>query len=142
LAPQPGSLAGILARPKNASASQKSRYQKASQLKYYTPPTTSDPWGNFLRSHASSDFDVPTDGLAAVPLHQIGDAALITAVLNLRGVMGRIKRYLDDVRDSKGVMPFSADYVRNQRTSAFNAVASVLRIVKGPAAEEKISRLA
>jgi hypothetical protein len=81
------------------------------------------------------------DGLAAVPMHQIGDTALITAVLTLRGIMGRIKKYLDDVlRDP--VLSQTLEPVRNQRTQAFNAVASVLRIVQGNAAESEISRLA
>lgn len=111
-------------------------------LKNYPQSSGSDAWGNFLRSHAASDFDVPIDGLAAVPLHQIGNADLITAVLHLRGVMGRITKHLNDVRAGKGIMPFSPDIVRNQRTPAFNAFASVLRIVKGTAAEEEISRVA
>jgi hypothetical protein len=81
------------------------------------------------------------DGLAAVPLHQIGDAALITAVLTLRGVMGRIKKHLDDVLHNPLASP-TLETVRNQRTPAFNAVASVLRIVEGTAAEKEISRLA
>jgi hypothetical protein len=102
----------------------------------------SDALGSFLRSHAPSDFDVPTDGLAAVPLHQVGNADLVTAVLRLRGIMGHITRHLDDVRASKGVMGFSPDVVRSLRTPAFNAVAGVLRIVEGTAAEKEISRLA
>ena len=43
------------------------------------PTNTSDPRGNFLRRYAPSDFDVPMDGLAAVPLHQIGDAEQLRA---------------------------------------------------------------
>jgi hypothetical protein len=102
---------------------------------------TSDGRGSFLRAYAPSDFEIPMDGLAAVPLHQIGDASLITAVLTLRGIMGRIKAHLDLVQGDAVVSPMLED-VRNQRTAAFNAVAGVLRIVGGYAAESEISRLA
>jgi hypothetical protein len=81
------------------------------------------------------------DGLAAVPLHEIGDTRLITAVLNLRSVMGRIKKHLDDVLTDP-VLSQTLEPVRGLRTSAFNAVASVLRLVEGHAAEDEISRLA
>jgi hypothetical protein len=110
-------------------------------LEKYPSSVTFDPRGCFLRAYTPSDFDVPMDGLAAIPLHQIGDTTLSTAVLTLRGVMGRIKKHLDDVlRDQ--VLSQTLEPVRNQRTQASNAVASVLRIVEGNAAEEKISRLA
>ncbi len=111
-------------------------------LQNYPQSPGSDAWASFLRSHAPSDFDVPMDGLAAVPLHQVGNADLVTAVLRLRGIMGHITRHLDDVRTNKGIMPFSPEIVRNLRTPAFNAVAGVLRIVEGTAAEKEISRLA
>jgi hypothetical protein len=100
-----------------------------------------DQHGNFLRSYAPSDFDVPMDGLAAIPLHQIGDPALITAVLTLRGIMGRIKLHLDEVQRSP-VLSQSLETVRSQRTPAFNAVASILRTVEGHTAEKEISNLA
>lgn len=104
-------------------------------------PAPSDPRGTFLRAYAASDFDIPMDGLAAVPLHQIGDVSLITAVLTLRGVMGRIKKNLDDVAHDPLLSP-ALEPVRGQRTPAFNAVASVLRIVEGHAVEKELSRLA
>ena len=91
-------------------------------------------------AYVPSDFELPMDGLAALPLHQIDDAALIIAVLNLRGAMARIKQHLDDVLRNK--LKPSPEFVRNQRTPLFNAFASVLRIVKGHAAEAEISRLA
>jgi len=81
------------------------------------------------------------DGLAAIPLHHVGDARLITAVLRLRGVMGRIRKQLADIRDDPVLSP-SLEPVRNQQAVAFNAVASILRIVDGSAAEQEISRLA
>lgn len=110
-------------------------------LKNYPLRPTSDRMGDFLRSHVQSDFDVPMGGLAAVPLQQVGNAALVTAILNLRSVMGRIQSHLDDVRASKGVMPLSRDIVQTQRALAFNAVTSILRIAEGPLAEDEISRL-
>jgi hypothetical protein len=105
------------------------------------PWSAADPRGSFLRAYAPSDFEVPMDGLAAVPLHHIGDARLITALLTLRGVMGRIKKQLDDIRDDPLLSP-ALEPIRNQQVLAFNAVASILRIVYGSAAEQEISRLA
>lgn len=110
-------------------------------LRNIPPPGAPDPRGNFLRAYAPSDFDVPMDGLAAAPLHQVGDATLITAVLTLRGVMGRIKKHLDDVLLDP-VMPVSRETVGNLRTPAFNAVACILRVVEGATAEQEIGRLA
>lgn len=82
-----------------------------SLLKNYPARPTSDRIGDFLRSHARSDFDIPMEGLAAVPLHQVGNPELITLVLRLRGIMGQIIKHLDEVRDSQGVMPLSRDLV-------------------------------
>jgi hypothetical protein len=110
-------------------------------LKNYPAQPTSDIMGHFLRSHAAGDFDIPLEGLAAVPLHQVGDPVLITLVLRLRGIMGRITKHLDEVRASRGVMPFSRDLVAGQGTPAFNAVAGILRIVHGHGAEEEIRKL-
>lgn len=110
-------------------------------LRKYPAPPSSDPRGNFLRAYTPTDFAIPIDGLAAIPLHQIGNAALITSVLVLRGVMGQIKKHLDDVLHNP-IMSVDLQLIRNHRTPAFNAVADVLRIVKGPAAEEELSRLA
>jgi hypothetical protein len=60
--------------------------------------------------------------------------------------MGRIRKNLDDVlRDPVASPPTSIlEHVRNQRTPAFNAVASVLLIVGESGAEtvNEISRLA
>src|SRR5271165_5446791 len=95
--------------------------------------------GKFLRSYAQSDVDIPIDGLAAVPLHQVGDANLITAVLTLRGIMGQTKKILDDAQSDPAS---TLKTVQGQRTPMFNAVASVLRIVEGHAADQELSRLA
>jgi hypothetical protein len=100
-------------------------------LKNFPSPPTFDREGDFLRSHTRSDFDIPMDGLAAVPSYLVGNPALVVAVLEFRGVMGRITRHLDDVGASKGVMPFSRDLVRAQGTPLFNAFASIMRIVGG-----------
>jgi hypothetical protein len=110
-------------------------------LRKYRPPPTSDPMGHFLRSYEPSDFEVPMDGLAGVPMHQVGEAALITAVLTLRGVMGRVKNHLDYVRGAP-LVQINLEVVGSQRTLAFNAVASILRIVEGAKAEQEISHLA
>ncbi len=112
-----------------------------SLLKNFPARPTSDKMGDFLRSHAPSDFAIPIEGLAAIPLHQVGNPELITLVLRLRSVMGRITKHLDEVRTSNGVMPISRDLIRGQQTPAFNAVAGILRIVKGHAAEQEISKL-
>jgi hypothetical protein len=104
-------------------------------LENYVPPV-SDPRGNFLRAYAPSDFEVPMDGLASVPLHHIGDATLITAVLTLRSVMGQIKKHFDDVVHNHGSLPV-LETVRSQRTLALDAIANVLQIVEGTVAEKE-----
>lgn len=109
-------------------------------LKNHPLPTT-DTRGSFLRSYMPSDFDVPMDGLAAVPLQEIGNTDLITAVLNLRGIVGRIKKHLDDICHDPVLSP-TLEPVSNLRTPAFNEVARVLRIVENNSAENEISRLA
>ena len=106
-----------------------------------TPEAQRDPRGTFLRSYVPSDFNIPMDGLAAIPLHQLSDAKLIAAVLTLRAVMGQFKKHLDDVL-ADPVLSQTLDPVRGLRTPAFNAVASVLRIVEGHVAEDELSRLA
>lgn len=103
--------------------------------------TLPDTRGNFIRCYAPSDFDIPIDGLATIPSHHIGDAFLINAVLDLRSAMGRIKKHLDDVQGDP-VLSVTLEPVRNQRTLVFNAVATILRVVKGPLGEAEISRLA
>ena len=95
-----------------------------------------------MQYYSASDFEVPMDGLAAISLHEVGDADLITAILTLRGVMGRIKRHLDEAIQPRSVMPANLSYLRNQRTLVFNAVASILRIIGEPNVEQEISRLA
>jgi hypothetical protein len=110
-------------------------------LKVHRHPSKTDPHGFFLRSYVPSDFEIPLDGLATLPLHQIGDANLITAVLNLRAGMSRIKKDLDDILRDPVRSP-ALEFAGNERTSIFNAVASILRIVEGTAAEAEISRLA
>jgi hypothetical protein len=94
-------------------------------LQNYSTGDARDPRGTFLRSYAPTDFDVPIDGLSAIPLHHVGNANLITSVLELRGIMGRIKKHLDDVAPNPLFSP-SVEMIRNQRTPAFNAVASIL----------------
>lgn len=106
-----------------------------------TGPTQADPRGTFLRAYTPSDFQIPMDGLAAIPLQEIADASLITALLTLRAVMGQIKKHLDEVF-ANPVLSQTLEPVRAFRTPAFNAVASVLRIVQGHAAEDELSRLA
>jgi hypothetical protein len=88
-----------------------------------------------MQYYAASDFQVPMDGLAAIPLHQVGNAELLTAVSTLRGVMGRIKGHLDEAVRSRSVMPANLSDLRKQRTLLFNAVANILRIVGGPNVE-------
>src|ERR1700747_2576842 len=80
-----------------------------------------DPRGTFLRAYTPSDFEIPIDGLAAIPLQEIADASLITAVLTLRAIMGRIKKHLDEVLVNS-VLSQTLDPVRALRTPAFNAV--------------------
>lgn len=86
---------------------------------------------NFLIHYAPSDFDVPIDGLATIPLHEIGDANLITFVVNLRGIMGNIQKKLDNLHRNLGdpLYIFDLEFLNNQKTSIFNAHANIWRTV-------------
>jgi mRNA interferase RelE/StbE len=110
-------------------------------LKEHPARVQNDARGSFLRAYEPSDFEIPMDAMAAIPLYQVGDAPLIIAIVSLRGAMGRIKRRLDEVaRDP--VMSTALEDVRNQRTSVFNAYACVLRIIEGCEVDEELSRVA
>lgn len=102
--------------------------------------SAADPRGAFLRAYAPGDFEVPLDGLAQLPLHQIDDAVLIELILRLRGLMSRIKKHLDTVQTDP-LLPASSDIAVNYRTTIFNAVAGILRLVETHP-EPELSRLA
>jgi hypothetical protein len=90
--------------------------------KKYTPPPTSDPFGHFLRSLDEVNIETPADALAAIPLYQLADVSLITAVLELRGVMGRLGGHIDAVRaDKGGALRFDPGYLLRLSTPAVNA---------------------
>lgn len=112
--------------------------------KKYTPPPTNDPFGHFLRSLDEVNIDTPTDALSVVPLYQIADVSLITAVLELRGVMGRLRGHIDAVRAGKGgPLQFDPGYLSGLSTPAANAVGAVLRLAEGSSVEleSEISQL-
>jgi hypothetical protein len=67
------------------------------------------------------------DGLAAIPLQKVGDAGLVTAVLKLRGAMGRIKKHLDEASIDDARWP-DLGPVPNERTIVSDALASILQI--------------
>lgn len=103
----------------------------------------------FVELYTPSDFEAPLDGLAAVPLHQIGRVDLLTAVITLRRIMGRAKAQLDGFQvqmdNSRGVsMTFPIQNFRGLRTELFNAHASIMRLVLGSTAgvESDLSQLA
>lgn len=63
-------------------------------LQKHSPLGSADVRENFVRLYVPSDLDVPIDGLAAIPLREIGDTTLLTAVLKMRGIMGGLKSIL------------------------------------------------
>jgi predicted nucleic acid-binding protein len=85
---------------------------------------TSDYRGEFMRAYVPSDFELVIEELSAVPLHGLGHTAFITALLELRAVMGRIKRRLDLVLDDSVGRMSRDDLNSTLRTAAFNKVAS------------------
>ena len=103
---------------------------------------TSDYRAEFKRAYIPSDFELVIEGLAAVPLTGLGHTPFITALLELRAVMGRIKRQLDLVLDDPVGRLSRNDLNSALRTSAFNKVASVIRCAEGYAAEKELSGLA
>lgn len=103
--------------------------------------------GDFIAHYTPSDFEAPMDGLAAIPLHHLGDAQLIGAVLDLRREMGRIKAGLDDFKaglaDQVRAQVYDVQDLASRRTPVFNAVASIMRIVSpGAETDARLSQLA
>jgi hypothetical protein len=102
----------------------------------------------FAQCYVPSDFEAPLEGLAAIPLHQIGRVDLLTAVINLRRTMGRAKTQLDRFQDqldrSPVFMIFDVANFRSRRTELFNIHADITRLVLGSTAavESELSRLA
>jgi hypothetical protein len=103
---------------------------------------TSDGRGELLRAYAPSDFELVIEGLASVPLHGLGDTRFITALLELRAVMGRVKRQLDlALNDPLGTIS-RVDLQWGMRTMVFNKVANVIRCAEGYDVENELSALA
>lgn len=100
---------------------------------------------NFLHVYSQADVEIPLAGLAAVPLHQLGDARLITAVLTMRGAMARVQKQLSDAvigaNDPGAQLDLS--FLGN-KVPMWNAHARICRIVYGEnlaEVEEKLRRL-
>jgi hypothetical protein len=77
----------------------------------------------------------------------VAATALITAVIDLRREMGRIKARLDlfkeNLTDSLMSQVFDVQDLRNRRNLAFNAMASVMRIASPtPETHDRVSHLA
>ncbi|HUO00624.1 MAG TPA: hypothetical protein VMU69_30885 [Bradyrhizobium sp.] len=103
---------------------------------------TSDFKGELLRAYVPSDFELVSEELAGVPLRGLGDTSFITALLELRAVMGRVKRQLDLALNDP-VRRISRDELNGgMRTMVFNKVASVIRCAEGHAAENELCALA
>jgi len=106
-----------------------------------------DPRHGVEQFYTPSDIEGPLDGLAAIPLHDLGDAVLIGAVLDLRREMGRVKARMDAVKALEGQSGTPAMInvmdLLNWRTVIFNAVANVMRSVSpGTATENELSKWA
>lgn len=103
--------------------------------------------GRFFEIYVPTDLGLPLDALGQVQLHELDDATLINAVLMLRSVMARIiheleaMRILGEVKLNPAVGFQSLQHARNLRVQAFNAFASVARIIKGNAAERELSQI-
>lgn len=102
-----------------------------------------DARSQFQLCYAPSDFDTPLDGLTSIPLHQLGDAQLITAVLTMRSFMGRLNWKLAATNERFVLhSDFSIAYLKSFQTGVFNAHSSIWRIVYGPAGEDRLRRFA
>lgn len=101
-----------------------------------------DQRAKFIEHYTPSDFDVPIDALASIPLHEIGDTNLITAVVNMRGIMGNVQKKLTDAYRNldNPLILFNLDFLGNQKTTIFNAHANVWRSVHGNAREDDLRR--
>jgi len=101
---------------------------------------------DFKGAYSPTDFVAPMEGIAVIPLHQLGSVDLVTAVISLRRVMSRIRTRLDAFYEHLTTQSVSQSLdlkeLLNQRVDVFNAYASIMRAVYGVAAEGELSRLA
>jgi hypothetical protein len=103
-----------------------------------------NPSDAFLRAYAPTDLEAPMEGLAAVPLHQLGDVEMVRAVMTMRRVMARVQTELDEFYEhlttpsvTRGL---NVQALGNYATEVFNAHASIMRLTYGHAAEEGLRR--
>lgn len=97
-----------------------------------------------LDAYRPSDLDAPLDGLAAVPLYQLGDVRMVQAVITMRRVMGRVRTELNEqyhvLTNSAVSRGLNIQALAGYKTEAFNAHASIMRITYGYAAEDGLRR--
>lgn len=98
----------------------------------------------FLKKYRPSDLDAPMEGLASVPLYQLGDVRMVQAVISLRRVMARVRTELDahyeHLTTPSVSRALNVQVLGNYKTEVFNAHASIMRLTYGFAAEEKLRR--
>jgi hypothetical protein len=103
-----------------------------------------DPNPAFLDKYRPSDLDAPLEGLAAVPLYQLGNVQMVQAIISLRRVMGRVRTELDAQYEHLTTLSvtrgLNVQAISNYKTEAYNAHASIMRLTYGYAAEEKLRR--
>lgn len=97
-----------------------------------------------LDKYRPSDLDAPLDGLATVPLYQLGDVQMVQAVIAMRRVMARVRTELNEqyasLTSASVTRGLNVDALCRYKTEAFNALASIMRLTYGSAAEEKLRR--
>jgi hypothetical protein len=98
----------------------------------------------FLDRYRPSDLNTPLEGLATIPLHQLGDVRMVQAVVSLRRVMARVRTELDEqyqhLTTPSVTRALNVQALGNYKTEVFNAHASIMRLTYGFAAEEKLRR--
>jgi hypothetical protein len=104
----------------------------------------SDADAQLLAHYRPTDLDAPMEGLAAVPLHQLGDVRMVQAVVTLRRIMGRVRTELDaqyqNLTTPSVSRGLNVSALSGYKTEVFNAHASVMRLTYGSAAEEMLRR--
>jgi hypothetical protein len=108
---------------------------------------TPNPRAAFMERYRPSDLNAPMDGLATVPLHQLGDVQMVAAVISLRRVTARVRTELDEFYEhlttpsvSRGL---NVQALIGYKTEVFNAHACIVRLTYGSAvAAEKLRRFA
>lgn len=112
-------------------------------LKHWYPASIGDVVGEFMRTYDQHEFLIPLEYLAAVPLQQLGDPVLLTAVLKFRTSVSAVMSKLDSAGSDQYKIRNAIMLCSENRTVVFNNYASILRLARaGEETDKRLSQVA